>query len=55
MQGAVRNLERVRDEDRAHLHYLLTARFGVKVYEAYLEWCAEAKAALAGEIKILKM
>ncbi len=41
------NLERVRDDDKAHLHYLLTARFGIKVFESYLEWCEEAKSALA--------
>lgn len=50
--GAVKTLEGVCDENStensAHLYYLLTARFGVKVYEAYLEWCDEAKAVLNG-------
>jgi len=46
LREAVKNLESVRDEASAHVYYLLTARFGTKVYEAYLEWCDEAKAAL---------
>ena len=39
----VTNLENIKDTEEAHLYYLLTAKFGVKVYEAYLEWCKEAK------------
>lgn len=31
-----------KDED-AHKYYLLTAMFGKKVYEAYLDWCKETK------------
>ena len=46
---AVKALEGVRDESNAHLYYLLTARFGAKVYETSLEWCAEAKASLGGD------
>ncbi len=49
LRGAVENLERVLDQDDSHLYYLLTARFGVKVFETYLEWCAETKAALSGK------
>jgi DNA-binding PadR family transcriptional regulator len=48
LSAAVKNLESLGDEDRTHLYYLLTARFGVKTYEAYLEWCMEAKAILSG-------
>lgn len=47
LTSAVQTLESIGDGDRTHLHYLLTARFGVKVYEAYLAWCDEAKAALS--------
>lgn len=43
LEGAVNNLEKISDIEPAHKYYLLTARFGVKVYEAYLEWCNEAK------------
>ncbi len=31
------------NEDAAHKYYLLTAEFGIKTYQAYLEWCEEAK------------
>ena len=31
-------------EDDSHKHYYLTVQFGIKTYEAYLEWCKEAKA-----------
>jgi len=30
-------------DDEDHLHYYLTASFGVDTYEAYLKWCAKAK------------
>ncbi len=30
-------------EDDTHKHYYLTVKFGIKTYEAYLEWCREAK------------
>ncbi|MFV0350830.1 MAG: PadR family transcriptional regulator [Oscillospiraceae bacterium] len=39
-------LERIAEEDSAHFYYLQTARFGIKVFTAYLEWCKEAKQAL---------
>ena len=31
------------DEDSTHMYYLLTARFGMKLYQAQLEWCDEAE------------
>ena len=43
---AVKNLESISGEDETHLYYMLTAKFGVKVYEAYLEWCNETKTIL---------
>lgn len=43
---AVERLESVCDEDSTHLYYLLTAKFGVRAYEAYLEWCKESKEVL---------
>ncbi|MDR1158496.1 MAG: PadR family transcriptional regulator [Oscillospiraceae bacterium] len=46
--SAVKNLEVADSSDKAHIYYLLTARFGVKIYSAYLEWCEEAKQTLAG-------
>lgn len=30
-------------EDDTHKHYYLTVRFGMKNYEAYLEWCKDAR------------
>lgn len=41
LQGMVNELEQIKDIEDTHLHYLLTAKFGVKVYTAYLEWCDE--------------
>jgi DNA-binding PadR family transcriptional regulator len=37
------NLERVKDDEPAHRYYLMTVRFGIYTYEAYLKWCAETK------------
>lgn len=31
-------------EDDTHKHYYLTVQFGIKTYQSYLEWCAEARA-----------
>jgi len=42
MKG-IKNLESVLDREEAHLYYHLTAMFGVKVFNAYLDWCREAK------------
>lgn len=47
LQGSVQILEQIQNTQEAHLYYLLTAKFGVKTYEAYLEWCEEAKIQLA--------
>lgn len=43
LNSALSTLEKVKDTDAAHKYYLLTAMFGVKVYNAYLEWCIEAE------------
>lgn len=42
LQEAVKTLEGIREDD-AHKYYMLTAMFGVKVYQTFLEWCDEAK------------
>jgi DNA-binding PadR family transcriptional regulator len=47
LQGSVQILEQIQGTQEAHLYYLLTAKFGVKTYEAYLEWCEEARTQLA--------
>lgn len=49
LKGAVYELERIKDTEKAHTYYMLTAMFGVKVYEAYLEWCGETKKLLQGK------
>ena len=36
-------------QDDTHKYYLLTAEFGVKTYQAYLEWCRDAKEMLKEE------
>jgi hypothetical protein len=43
LEGAVNELKRIKDKEEAHLYYMMTAMFGVKVYGAYLEWCDEVK------------
>lgn len=42
LMGAVQELDKIKEDEDAHLYYMLTAMFGVKVYNAYLEWCEEA-------------
>lgn len=42
LQEAVKTLEGILEDD-SHKYYMLTAMFGVKVYQAFLEWCNEAK------------
>lgn len=39
------NLEKLQGEEE-HKYYLLTVKFGVETYRAYLGWCGEAKAVL---------
>lgn len=41
--GAEQNLKQHINADKAHKYYLLTVRFGIQTYRAYLEWCKEAK------------
>lgn len=42
LMGARQNLREHLSEDSTHKYYLLTVEFGIKTYEAYLEWCQEA-------------
>lgn len=42
-------LSKIIDEDSTHKYYLLTVQFGVKTYQAYLEWCEEAENILSKE------
>ena len=37
------------DSESAHRYYMFTAMFGVKVHQAYLEWCDEIKQYLKKE------
>lgn len=41
--GAEQTLKKVKDNEKAHQYYLLTVKFGIQTYRAYLEWCEEAK------------
>lgn len=43
---AKESLEAHLDEDGAHGYYLMTVKFGIKTYRAYLEFCDEALAEL---------
>jgi DNA-binding PadR family transcriptional regulator len=49
LENSIKTLENLDDQKGAHLYYRLTALFGVKVFNAYLEWCDEAKNVLKGE------
>jgi hypothetical protein len=46
LRGAVRGLSKIQDDEKDHKYFLLTAMFGEKVYEAYLQWCEYAKETL---------
>jgi len=48
LQGTVKILSHLNEEE-THKYYMLTAMFGEKVYQAYLEWCQEARKILEGE------
>ena len=41
--GSEHVLKSCLNEDSTHKYYLLTVQFGIKTYNAYLEWCEEAK------------
>ena len=47
LEASIAELTTILDVDAAHLFYLLTAKFGLKVFSAYLEWAAETKEILA--------
>lgn len=38
-----KRLSKCLDEDDNHKYYFLTVSFGIRTYEAYIEWCEEAK------------
>ncbi len=42
-------LGKIADEDATHKYYLLTVEFGIKTYQAYLEWCEQAENILSKE------
>lgn len=39
------NLKKIQDEED-HKYFLLTVKFGIEAYQAYLRWCEEAKVML---------
>ena len=41
LESCVASLEQFPD-DKTHVYYLLTGRFGVETYKVYLKWCEEA-------------
>lgn len=49
LKESVKQLKQLNQED-AHRYYMLTAMFGEKIYEAYLEWCKEAKQILREDV-----
>lgn len=49
LQGVVDKLSKIQDDGEAHKYFLLTAMFGQRVYETYLEWCKAAEKVLGGK------
>lgn len=49
--GAEQRLEAIGDMEEAHKYYLLTVKFGIQTYRAYLEWCKGAEDILKKENK----
>lgn len=49
--GAREKLRNAPDMDDTHKYYLLTVEFGIRSYEAYLEWCRDAKRMLGEDKK----
>ncbi|MDD6395757.1 MAG: PadR family transcriptional regulator, partial [Firmicutes bacterium] len=47
-------LSKIADEDATHKYYLLTVEFGIKTYQAYLEWCEQAEKILSKESEAKK-
>lgn len=43
LKDTVYKLSKIQDNEEAHKYFLLTAMFGERVYEAYLEWCKDAE------------
>jgi len=52
LKGAVNELKKIKDSEAAHIYYLITAIFGVKVYEAFLESCEEAEKLLKQKLHL---
>lgn len=46
LKMAVDQLQKIQNTEDAHTYYMITAMFGVKVYEAFLEWCGTASEVL---------
>lgn len=49
LRQAEQTLENVKDEEVAHRYFLVTVKFGIRTYEAYLQWCQEAEQMLDGK------
>lgn len=47
LEACVAQLEQYQEE-KTHMYYLLTAKFGVETYKGYLKWCDEAILMLKG-------
>ena len=43
LEGSVQELRGILDASEDHTYYLLTALFGVNLYNASLDWCAQAR------------
>lgn len=49
LQDIVHKLSQIQNDETAHKYFLLTAMFGERVYEAYLEWCKAAEKILGDD------
>lgn len=41
--AAEQTLVKIKDLEEAHNYYLLTVKFGIQTYQAYLKWCKDAE------------
>lgn len=49
LKGTVHKLSQIQNDEKAHKYFLLTAMFGERVYETYLEWCKAAEKILGDD------
>lgn len=49
LKGTVHKLSKIQNDEESHKYFLLTAMFGERIYETYLEWCDDAEKILGDD------